>query len=364
MVSLSVCMIVKNEEDVLSRCLECLKEIADEIIIVDTGSTDKTKEIASRYTSKIFDFNWCDDFSKARNFSFSKATKDYIMWLDADDVILKEDIEKLIELKKKLHNNSSIDMVMLKYNILDKTSDRIVLSYYRERIFKREKNYIWISPIHEVIVPSGNYIFEDIAITHKKIKDSNPMRNISIFRKMIENNVKLDARQKFYYARELYYIKDYTNALKTYEDFLNDKDAWIENIISACIDISKIHCILNNNDKILKYLYKTFEYDIPRAEVCCEIGNYFLQKEKYEIAIYWFKQALSKRKNLSSGGFFLDDCYNFIPHINLCVCYDKLKDYKKANLYNELANKDNPDNNFYTHNKAYFDNIFNNAHSK
>ena len=80
-------MIVKNEQDVIGRCLESAKEIADEIIIVDTGSCDKTVEIASHYTQNIYYFKWIDDFAAARNFSFSKATKEYILWLDADDVI-------------------------------------------------------------------------------------------------------------------------------------------------------------------------------------------------------------------------------------------------------------------------------------
>ncbi|MDE5995713.1 MAG: glycosyltransferase family 2 protein, partial [Eubacterium sp.] len=90
MATISLCMIVKNEEKVLARCLESIKNAVDEIIIADTGSTDNTKEIAKKYTDKIYDFEWVDDFSKARNFSFSKASKDYIMWLDADDIISKE----------------------------------------------------------------------------------------------------------------------------------------------------------------------------------------------------------------------------------------------------------------------------------
>ena len=73
MATVSLCMIVRNEEDVLGRCLESVKDIVDEIIIVDTGSTDRTKEIAGRFTNTVYDFPWIDDFSAARNFSFSKA---------------------------------------------------------------------------------------------------------------------------------------------------------------------------------------------------------------------------------------------------------------------------------------------------
>lgn len=101
MAGISVCMIVKNEEEVLARCLACITSFADEIVIVDTGSTDKTKEIAASFTDDVYDFPWCDDFSKARNYSFSKATQDFIMWLDADDVILQEDQDKLVELDRK-----------------------------------------------------------------------------------------------------------------------------------------------------------------------------------------------------------------------------------------------------------------------
>lgn len=95
MVTISLCMILKNEEKVLSRCLESAADLVDEIIIVDTGSTDRTKEIASAYTSKIYSYPWTDNFSDARNFSFSKATMDYCMWLDADDIIESSEKRKI-----------------------------------------------------------------------------------------------------------------------------------------------------------------------------------------------------------------------------------------------------------------------------
>ena len=98
MASISLCMIVKNEEDVLGRCLDSVADLVDEIVIVDTGSTDRTREIAARFTDQIFDFPWQDDFAAARNESFAHATMDYCMWLDADDVLLEEDREKFLDM--------------------------------------------------------------------------------------------------------------------------------------------------------------------------------------------------------------------------------------------------------------------------
>lgn len=102
MVTFSLCMIVKNEEAVLDRCLSSIADLMDEIIIVDTGSTDGTKEIAGRYTDRIYDFPWQNDFSAARNFSFSKATMDYIYTADADEVLNYENHKRFVYLKKSL----------------------------------------------------------------------------------------------------------------------------------------------------------------------------------------------------------------------------------------------------------------------
>ena len=113
MVSISLCMIVRNEEKVLGRCLACVQGFADEIIIVDTGSTDRTKEIAFSFTDKVYDFKWKDDFAAARNFAFSRGTGDYLFWLDADDVIRQEEWRKLMDLKRRLDMERP-DVVMIK----------------------------------------------------------------------------------------------------------------------------------------------------------------------------------------------------------------------------------------------------------
>ncbi len=352
MITISLCMIVKNEEKILSRCLTSVKDIVDEIIIVDTGSTDKTKTIAKTFTDKVYDFKWVNDFSKARNYSFSKATKDYILWLDADDVILPKDKEKILNLKNNL--SKDIDMVMMKYNIAFDNNGNPTFSYYRERLLKREKNYKWESPIHEVITPSGNIEYTDICITHKKEEKTLTTRNLDIFESMIKANITLDARQLYYYARELMYHKKYKKAILNFKKVLEDNNSWIENKINACLDLANCYSMLNDEENKLHFLFKSFEYDVPRAEVTSNIGIHFMQKENYDIAIYWFKQSLKIQPNLKSGGFYMLEYYKLIPYINLCYSYFKLGNIKLANKYNEKIAKIDPTNATYLKNKEFF----------
>lgn len=355
MITISLCMIVKDEEKVLDRCLSSVKDIVDDIIIVDTGSTDKTKEIAHKYTQNVYDFKWVDDFSKARNYSFSKATKDYILWLDADDILLDIDREKLLQLKQTL--DKSIDIVMMKYNVGFDENGKVNFSYYRERLLKREKKYKWESPIHEVISPIGKLYYSNICVTHKKEEIKHSTRNLEIFEKLISKNITLDARQLYYYARELMYNDFFEKAILYFNIFLDMKDAWIENKINACMDLSNCYAQLNDENKRISSLFRSFEYDLPRAEICTNIGIYFMDKKLYTQAIYWLKQATKIKPNIKSGAFIQLDYYNYIPYLNLCVCYNRLGKNKLAYNYNELAGKCKPDSTTYLNNKKYFENI-------
>ncbi len=355
MSSLSVCLIVKNEQDVLERCLSCAKVFADEIIVADTGSTDKTKEIAARFTDKIYDFPWIDDFSAARNFSFSKATMDFIMWLDADDVIDAQNLNALIAFKDVLNEN--VDMVMLKYNVGFDENGNPNFSYFRERIFRRECNFKWVGEIHEVIPPGGKILHSDIAILHKKIHANEPQRNLKIFEKILASGKSLDPRQQFYYARELYYNGRNDEAIGMFTRFLDDGQGWLENNISACSDLSRCYYTAGNADMALLSLVRSFTFAPPRAEICCDIAKHFLDRDQLKAAVFWYKTALTCERDPSGGGFYHTDCYNFIPYIQLSVCYDRLNDYKTANMYNESAGRIKPNNPGYLYNKAYFANL-------
>lgn len=352
MPKISLCMIVKNEEDVLARCLDSIKEIVDEIIIVDTGSTDSTVEIARGYTDKIYNFQWIDDFSAARNFSFSKATKEYIMWLDADDVLLDGDRRALKELKNQL--KSEVDIVMMKYNVAFDNQGNPSMTYYRERILSNSKNYQWLSPIHEVIIPSGTIIYSDIAITHKKEHPTDVDRNLKIFQGMIAKNIPFDPRQKFYYARELYYHDLYNQAIEEFTDFLEDGNGWIENNISACLDLANCYFSLNQPNNALHSLFRSFQFDVPRSESCCAIGDYFFRQLEYRTASFWYHTATIEKNPDIKGGFASPNCHKFIPFIQLCVCYDKLGDFKNAKKYHDKSKSIKPNHPSVLLNNKYF----------
>ena len=233
MATISLCMIVKDEELTLERCLQCAKGFADEIVVADTGSMDRTKEIAEKYADVVCDFQWCADFAAARNFSFSKATKDYCMWLDADDVVPESEQKKIVALKEKLEETKA-DVVMMPYDVAFDAGGKPTFSYFRERIVKNTGRPLWEGRVHEVITPYGNIIHEDIHVEHRKEKAYDTDRNLLIYEKMRAEGCVFSPREQFYYARELYYHGRYGEAIDEFRMFMGREGAWLENKLEAC----------------------------------------------------------------------------------------------------------------------------------
>ncbi len=355
MSTISLCMIVKNEEMNIARCLDCVAELVDEIVIVDTGSTDQTVKIASGYTSKVYSYPWEDDFSDARNYSFSKASMDYCMWMDADDILEDTQKDKFLQLKQSLSPDT--DMVMMKYNTSFDEAGKPSFSYFRERWIRNDSKYRWIGAVHEVIPPNGKIIYSDIAVSHKKMGAGDPDRNLNIYQKLIAAGNSLEPRQQYYYGRELYYHGQYEEAVSVFEQFLNSGEGWIENKIEACSVCANCYYRLGQEQAALLMLLRSMSFDAPRAELCCEIGKYFLEHGSLANAVYWYETALSRPKNEYSGGFVLPDCYDYVPLLQLCVCYDKLGDRKKAKEYNDRAGNCKPYSKAYLYNKEYFESM-------
>ncbi len=353
MITISLCMIVKNEESVLERCLNSVGALADEIILVDTGSTDRTKEVARKYTNDIYDFEWIDDFAAARNFSFSKAKMEYCMWLDADDVILESDRCKLLQLKKEL--TPETDVVMLPYHVGFDESGTPTFLYYRERIIRAQAGLTWKGFVHEAVAGSGKRMYYDAAITHQKPPSPEySNRNLLIYEKQLAKGTNLNPRDQFYYARELYYHGQYEKAISCLTDLLDSGDGWIENLIEGCRCLAQCYFSIGEDRKALYALLHSLEYSAARSEICCDIGQYFLSRNQYEQAIFWYELALSRPESPTNGAFWDSDCHRFLPCIQLCVCYDAIGKKDIAESYNEKAGVIKPYSASYLHNKNYF----------
>ena len=350
MSTISLCMIVKDEEKVIERCLNTVVDIVDEIIIVDTGSQDSTKEKVKKYKADIYDFPWKDDFAEARNFAFSKARMDYILWLDADDVLEKEDQEKLKLLKESLNN--TVDVISMMYVLSTDENNNPVVSLRRNRMVKRKNNYKWIGKVHEYLEVYGNILSADIAVRHLKDKEYTD-RNLKIFRKMVLENQEFSPRDLFYYGNELYDNKYYLEAIKAYEDFIATKKGWIEDVKQALIKISECYGFIGYKDKEEEYLFKGLQYDIPSSDLCCRIAYTFYEKEKYEIAAFWYENAINNPPKPGSLNLVNSAMYTWVPALQLCVCYCKIGNFNKANEYNELAARYVPNHSSVINNRRY-----------
>lgn len=349
--TISLCMIVKNEEDVLARCLESANKIADEIIVVDTGSTDRTAQIAEQFTQKVYHYRWIDDFAAARNFSFEKATMDYILWLDADDVILPEDQDALLALKQSL--DPSVDIVMMQYHVGFDERGVPNFTYERERLLKRTRNYRWEGRIHEAIPPKGNILHSQIAITHRKEKPGDPDRNLRIFETILDTDGTLDPRQQYYYARELSAHGRNKEAIQWLTQFLDEGKGWVEDNLGACLELATCYFRTGDHTHAIQALTRSFLYDLPRPQACCMLASAFFDAQDYSKAIYWYQAALSCPPP-SRSGFCQPDYWDFIPYIQLCVCFDRIGDRNNALLYHEKAKRLKPYDSSVKQNDVYF----------
>ncbi len=297
--TISVCMIVKNEEKNLAACLDCLKSIADEIIIVDTGSIDKTKEIAKQYTDKLYDFTWINDFSAARNFAFSKATKDYIYSADADERMDAENQAKFLELKETLL--PEIEIVQMYYcNQLEHNTIYSFDKEYRPKLYKRVRQFVWQEKIHEAVMLEPVVYDSDIEIIHKP-HDNHGGRDLQIFAQMIDKGEVLSARLREIYAKELYIVgkeSDFARAEQFLKACVEEASDMDELKRMSCV-LAKYYRLTGNASEFFKYALKVTAMD-GCSEMCYEIAEFYYEKKDYDEAAMWYYNAANETQALLS----------------------------------------------------------------
>jgi glycosyltransferase involved in cell wall biosynthesis len=328
-------MIVKNEEAVLARCLDCIKDIVDEIVIVDTVSKDRTKEIALQYTEKVYDFQWIDDFAAARNFSFSKGTSEWLMWLDADDIIDKQNQKTLLDLKNKLHTYTQ-DTIVTKYEVSFDNDGNLELASLRERIVKKNRNFKWIGKVHETIANTGDnfIIINDFSIKHQKEKPAYPSeRNLNIYKKMIEENIELDGRDLYHLAVEYLNINYYLEAIKYFNKSI-EKDLVRGLYTQAIIYLCECYIQTNQYEKSIDIAFNYLKNYPPNRLVLLKIVKTYWEQAQAEKALKWCQMCLGIEDRHID--IYFDGREDWLPHQYIANIYFAIGDYEKALKHNEI----------------------------
>jgi len=223
MLKLSICLIVKNAEETIVPCLESIKDVADEIIIVDTGSTDHTLSLIKSFPKvSVFHQDWQDDFSYARNFSFSKASGDLLMWIDADDILPVQSSYQIEFLKFK-NLDGLADGFTCSYQYGNDRNFQVDLSFSNLRIIKKTCYSGWKYKIHEQLDSKLVKRVSDLDATifhNKKFVDyqKSILRNAKILKEIVRDE-NCDSVYYFLYGRELYFLKDHVQSKFYFEKF-------------------------------------------------------------------------------------------------------------------------------------------------
>lgn len=340
MKTLSLVMITKNEEFKIRRCLESIKDFVSEIIVVDTGSIDKTKEIALEFGAAIFDYEWNNNFSDARNFAIKQSTGDWNLILDADEFVINFNIDKInnfINSKEK-----TIGKIKVK-NSFEENGELKKSNAFISRL--SPKGILFEGSIHEQLDTSLPREVVDIEIEHDGYLKTNKFnRNISMILNELKNN-NTDSYLLYQAAKTYYSNNMYVDASEYFDKFyevsnFNTDNFFDDAIILYIYNLTKV----NQFEKGLKIIDNVFDLMNNSCDFYFACGVFFTElvafdPEKYmncfnniEIC-YLSALQLGKANNLE----IVEGSGTYLAAFNLGLFYELIGNSSKALKYYELS---------------------------
>lgn len=301
MPTISLCMIVKNEQDNLPACLDSVKGLVDEMIIVDTGSEDNTKHLAKEAGARVIDFPWNDDFGAARNESIRHATGDWILFLDADEVFSKDDCEKIKALLS--HTNDFVQKKVLgfllnvrnhcetkqkspSFGIFEENDGRATnkgagfFAIPLVRLFKNGRGFRFTGRIHEsvhdsIMARGYGIARSDIIIDHygflkgDKTISEKADKYLSILNKQISQDPE-DVRANYYIGRTYKTVQNYDMALHHLLRVISIHPEYFSFTIDPYLDIGDVYLAQEHYSLALSYYEKSKEKNPYHSELVDE----------------------------------------------------------------------------------------------
>jgi len=290
---ITLCLIVKNEEQKLSACLESFRGVFQKLIIVDTGSTDGTIEIAQQFGAEVFHFEWKNNFSDARNFALSKVKTAWTMMADADDT-LESKVQLLNELKNIPDGSIGVFLPYLYSNVRNGRGTMAFLP----RIWKTNLRLTYVLPVHEYLnIPREilqSFVRINVPVLHHKTDaefSKSFVRNVQILEDAYAHGDH-HPRILFYLGHDNFYAGHLQESLKWFQKFLRLKTKHPHEAYKVWMLIAKIHTKNGDLAVAIKAYQKAIKMcpDFPEPHIF--LGDLALTKGKFEKAVEYYNDAL------------------------------------------------------------------------
>jgi len=340
----SLAIIARDNEAIIGQTLEGVKSFIDEIIVVDTGSLDKTKEVAESYGAITYDFEWIDDFAAARNFAFSKATGDWIMWLDTGDIVTPESAAKWAWLKTTNIINErpqNEELIWAETNrCIEPDTGRITFHYPVPRMAYSGANPKWVGVVHEILSTDnsvswyfdGGYVNDPFGYAQKATD-----RNIKILKRLLDEG-DTTPRTAYYYANELRDLERNEEAVEAYHNFLQLKHFTWE-YYEAMISVSKVHRRMKQDLEASGFLLQAVHYAPERAEAWVLMGDIFYEQQLFDKALPYYRACIGAVMP-NDGAPVFEPSYSHLPLERMGFCHLGMDNVKEAiNCFHEAAKK-------------------------
>ena len=340
---ITACLIIKNEEKYLANCLSSIERLCSEIIIVDTGSTDTSIEIAKAYTSKIFHYTWENDYAAARNESLKHATGDFILYIDADEEL---ESNQEFEIKSLLKHNNYDALILNVKSYMQSSENENIIRY--PRIFRNYKNLSFKYAIHEQIIDSldendARFYESDVNILHHgyniPLQDliKKKERNLLAIESILKNEPS-NEYYRYHLGMSLFSLERYEEAIRELNLLLSNEyygNSEIYNVIALS------YSNLNYYKESTEFCQKSIEKSANQFTAWYLLGDNLLAEKKYDDSIQAFERYLQIEDSTLSSDF---RAAKSLVHEKMGLAYLMVQQVRESNKHLKKALEHGPIN--------------------
>lgn len=346
------CLMVKNEEKNIERCIRSFMNVVKQIVVVDTGSEDKTIDIAKRLGAEVYHYKWDDNFSNPRNFAIEKAKGDWIIFLDADEYFVNStelNIRKIINRYK----DKKMDGIIFKRTNIDIINNNIIGNDYMLRVFKNDKNIRYKGKIHEVPYKNNDFVYsyidknDELEIYHtgygSEFSKFKFERNLELLEQEINDGTAND--RTYFHLSDCYLgvnkpelcIKYSRLYLQTQKEAFGFNSRIYSNLIESMMQIKE------EKTKIFDEIKNSIDKFPCHPEFYRLLGRYYYEIEGYEKALISFEKAIELNDKYNNVEVNTFPNQLFSVYFTIGIIYEYKNNYVKATEFfiNSLLKRKN-----------------------